>query len=75
MLHEPKRFNVSHWVDDAALVDLPDGRDLLVLSVRADGLHRLEETDVVVPDGEREDVQTHLVEREVVGLGHLLPET
>ncbi len=57
------------------LIDFPDGSDLLVLGVGADGLHGLKEVDVVVPDAERQNVQTHFVQREVVSLSHLFSET
>ena len=70
----PQIFNVHHGIDDASLINFSDGGDLLVLSIRSNGIDRLQEVDVVVPDAEREDVQAHLVNGEVVSLGHLFPE-
>ena len=52
---------------------LSDGGDLLVFCVRADGVCRSQEREVLVPDRERVVVHADLIQREIVRLGHLLP--
>ena len=69
----PKLFNVDHGVEDSLLVDFPDGGDLLVLGVGTHGVDPLQKLDVVVPNLVAVDVHSHLLQREIVGLGHLLP--
>lgn len=70
----PKRLNAYHRINNSSLVDTADGSDLLVLSITAHSLYILKKLDVIVPNRIRLNVDPNLVQCEVIGFRHLLPE-